>query len=161
LSNELPDVLIREVGGEGRWSQFSVVLENVQEYFGTQPDVPYTISLRHVTSAGRLEAEEHPAWISKGSGNWAFDLQAATNLQYPDKDNRPIAVLLRTGGGLNTGSGSFVYMLLMPGDPGYDLLSDYLAANFHGPAGRLRWVMRSANEFNETWPDSPLWQHWP
>jgi hypothetical protein len=159
--NELPDALIREISGEGRWSQFSVVRENVLEYFGTQPDVPYTITLRHVTATGRLEGEEHPAWIIKGSVNWAFELRAATNLDYPGTDHRPIVILLRTGGGLNTGSGSFLYMLLMPGEPGHDLMSNYLATNFHGPAGQLKWVVRTANEFKAIWADSPLWKHWP
>lgn len=161
LSGKLPEALVSEVGGEGRWSQFSFTLEVVREYFGTDRDVAYEISLRHVTSTGVLQGEEHPAWISKDSGNWAFDLRAATDLQYPHKAHRPVVVLLRTGGGLNTGSGSFLYTLLMPGDPSYDLMSNYLVTNFQGPAGRLRRIILSAGELKKVWPKSSLWQHWP
>ncbi len=159
--SEPPAVLVSEVGGEGRWKQFSATLEVAREYFGTEPDVHYDVCLRHVTPAGVLQGNENPAWISKGSGNWSFELGAAGDLVYPDKATRPIVVFLRIGGGIGTGSGSFLYSLLMPGDPGYDTMSDLLATSFNGPEGRLRRVILSSNELKVAWPASSFWQHWP
>lgn len=149
------DALISEVAGAGRWRQFNATFDIVREFFGTEPEAPYEIRLRHITSTGTLQGEERPAVIYKASRNWAFEINAARDLEYPDKKNRPIVVFLKCK------SGVFLYRLLMPESHDYDLLAEYIAKNFQGPANQLRRILLTAAELKSVWPNSPLWKHWP
>lgn len=155
MSEPSNDVLISEVAGPGRWGQFSVTFDVVRKFFETEPDEPYQIRIRHVTSSGTLQAEERPAVIFKRSKNWAFEIGAASEIGYPGTSKRPIVVFLKTK------SGAFLYRLLMPGDRAYVLITNYLLKNFRGPANRLRRVVLSAAELKSIWRDSPLWKNWP
>jgi hypothetical protein len=152
---ELNDVLISEVGGAGRWGQFSATFDVVRAYFETEPEEPYEIRIRHVASDGSLEAEERPAVIYKESRNWAFEIRAAQDLSYPGKSTRPIVVFLKSSGGV------FFYRLLMPGDSKYKQIAGYLSKMYAGPSNRLRRRILSAAELKSIWPDSPLWKNWP
>ena len=88
------DALISEVGGPGRWSQFSPKFDIAREYFETEPSDPFEIVIRHVTSTGALQGEERPAVIYKESQNWAFEINAARDMAYPGKDTLGLERLL-------------------------------------------------------------------
>jgi hypothetical protein len=155
-SSQGHEALIAQVGGAGRWSQIAFTFDVVRNYFGTAPDRPYAIRLWHVLANGNLQGVETPPCIFKpNSSNWCFELGAATNMAYPGRGTRPIAVFLKKP------NGDFLYRLLMPGDADYDAISKYLQINSNARPGRLQRLILSSDNLKVAWPNSPLWDQWP
>jgi len=148
------EALIAQVGGAGRWSQIAFNFDTVRKYFGTEPEVPYNIRIRHVSATGALQGPETPPCIYKPySRNWCFELGAAGNMAYPGSSMRPIAVFLKLS------DSDFLYRLLMPGDSDYNLVNAYLVAHTKFRPFRLRRLILSAAALKAAWPNSPLWKH--
>lgn len=150
------DVLIAEIPGtrdSARWKQANFDLETFQRYFGASRDSQRRIFLYHVGADGTLpeDPESRPS-VSVPSGNFRFELGAASGLDYPTQ-GRPIAVFVKVA------ARTFRYRLLMPNDPAYLTVQRFLASKapvLPGP-NRIRRVQVTAAELQAAWPDSPLW----
>lgn len=151
----MPEVLIAQLGTPSRWSQFSPHFETVRDYFGAEPDERFDIQMRAVSGMGALQGLEVRTSIPKESKNWSFEIGEAIGLPYPSGPDRPTVVFLRRQ------DGSYLYRLLMPGDQDYQLMSNYVVAQYVGPAHQIPQVLISAQQLQTLWPNSPLWNHWP
>jgi hypothetical protein len=151
----MSQALIAQLGTPSRWSQFSPHFEIVTDYFGAQPDERLDIEMRGVSASGNLQAREHRTSIPKDSSNWSFEIGEAIGLAYPAGGQRPTVVFLRRN------DGSYVYRLLMPGDPDYALIAQHVTAKYIGPAHQIPQVIMTAPDLQVLWPHSPLWNHWP
>lgn len=150
-------VLVTEIPGQPgspRWSQANFRLQDYQEFFGAQVGSQRRIVLYHVgldASVGELESRPN---VDVESGNYRFELGAATHLEYPDylAVGRPIGVFVRLA------DRTFIYSLLMPGEPTYDHVSAILDERSNEREGNMRRARMTAAELLELWPDAPLWR---
>lgn len=115
-------VLIAQIPKGGpRWHQANFHKEDFTDFFGATPaETQKRIRLRSIDRLDQLRDEEptRPA-VARKSRNWSFELSAARGKTYPTGD-RPIGVFLRLR------KRTFVYALLMPGDPHYSETLAYL-----------------------------------
>lgn len=125
-------VLISEVAGAGRWSQFNLKLNWVPAFFGQAAENIDTVQLCSLNGAGQVTYQytQH-AMYKPASSNWAFEIPGAAELAFPGKNNRPILVLSQRP------DGQIPFELVMPGDAPYAAVSAFLAANRQTPASHL------------------------
>ncbi len=103
-------VLIAEIPKSGtRWKQANFDVTTFQQFFGAIPgDNSQRILLRAVNQAGELQEIESRQSVSVQSQNYRFELDAASNIQYPQV-GRPIGVFVKISPRV------FLYILSLPG----------------------------------------------
>ncbi|GJL85772.1 MAG: hypothetical protein DHS20C02_15470 [Micavibrio sp.] len=152
----LPDladqVLIATIPNSGnRWKQANFTRENFENFFGVGLGSHQRVLLYHVSDDGKVGAEESRPVVSVESNNHRLELDAASNLDYPAGDQRPICVFLRVA------TRTFWYRLLMPGDANYELVSGYLGDNYPAAGNKLPRITVEASTLRALWPEFPLW----
>lgn len=153
----MPDqVLIAEIPKAGekkeRWSQGNYTKPIMKEFFEIEPE-PGTSQRKKfgcLSDDGSLHEEIRPFGYRK-SKNYGFELGAAVGIPYPKGNKRPIAVFRKMT------SGRFLYQLLMPSHPSYDLVNGFLQANYKGPKHHRSRVLTTSDVLAPIWPASPLW----
>lgn len=144
-------VLIATIGGGNRWKQANFTRDNFHSFFGANPGTQQRLSLYYRSNDGTLgEIESRPV-VSVKSNNHRLELGAAAGIPYPVTD-RPIGIFLRVA------TRTFHYMLLMPDDIHYQKVKAILNSKYSGPRIQLPRVVLEAKEFENIWPESPLWQ---
>lgn len=142
-------ILIAQVpAAGGRWSQVHFNTDIVRTYFKVSDTKSERVFLNAVEGDGTRGPEEvRPVIFSQANRNHKIEIAAAKGLGYPEI---PPLLIFR-----ERGTRSFDYMLLMPGDPGYESINRLL----HDlPAiGRgFRRSITEASRIAEVWPASPL-----
>lgn len=147
------EILIAEIGAGDRWSQANFDMATIEDFFeiDPQPGLDQEVNFAHVKNDGSLEFERMHPFISVPSQNYRFELGAAAGLPYPTGADRPIGVFWKKG------HDNYWYRLLMPHDPHYKTVAQYLIEKYDGPRRQLRRIITSVDELEEVWPDSPFW----
>lgn len=116
-------VLIAEIGGGPRWKQVNFPIKIFQEFFGAQRgDNSYKVELMNIGKDGALGEVEVRQAVTVKSNNFRFEINCAeTSGKYPEGDNRPIGLFVKLD------SSEFLYHVLMPDDPAYEKIKNYLA----------------------------------
>ena len=117
-------VLISEVAGAGRWSQFNLKLDWVPIMFGGAASAVSQIALCSLDAKGNVTAAYNQnAMYKPNSRNWAFEIPGASDLAFPGKQNRPILVVSQGGGN------QYPFELIMPNDTRYNAVVAFLTAH--------------------------------
>ncbi|MGQ2904691.1 MAG: hypothetical protein ACT6RL_08255 [Neoaquamicrobium sediminum] len=134
-------VLISEVAGAGRWSQFNLKLDWVPIMFGGAASTVSQITLCSLDANGNVtDTYNQNAMYKPNSKNWAFEIPGASDLAFPGKQNRPILVVSQA---INN---HYPFELLMPNDTRYNSVAAFLAANRQTKAHHLaRCIVPRAN----------------
>ncbi len=133
----------------GRWNQAHFNRDVVDQFFRIQAHTAQRVFLRQRHSDGSLGPEEvRPLVLSGTNLNPKIELGAAARLEYP-AGSPPVAVFrelqVRT----------FEYMLLMPGEPGYDQMLAFTQS--HQPLGRgLPRILSDVGQVRHAWPQCPI-----
>lgn len=153
LPIEMP-VLLAEIPGPQRWTQANVDKTTFLGYFDASLDQETNrrnkLNLWPIDAGGvRGNVEVRPP-IVVASRNFRVELGAASGIQYPPGDARPIAVFVKLG------TRNFNYRLLMPGGVGYEAVR----ARLHElvpvvQAARMRRVRISVRQLAELLPNFP------
>jgi hypothetical protein len=146
-------ILLAQVpGAGGRWAQVHFNADVIVGYFRLTDFEIQRVYLTRVLGDGtREEVEVRRCVYSAGSNrNHKIEIGAAKGLAYPDED-RPLLIFrerqLR----------SYDYMLLMPGDEGYDRLID-LSNRLPSPGRGFPRPITDLVTLRAAWPDCPLLQ---
>ena len=144
-------VLIAEIPkGSTRWEQANFSKETFINFFEASETVQRRAYFFHVRADGTLAEQEVRPAVAVQSHNYRFELRAAKGLEYPAV-GRPIGLFVRIA------SRTFLYMLLMPGTPGYPEITQLLDG--HSPSGaNMRRIEFDASTVRAAWPASPVWQ---
>jgi HKD family nuclease len=136
-------VLIAEVPRSGdRWKQANFDQDNYENYFGAKVGTQRRMLFQWVRQDGTLgEVESRPS-VEVISSNWRFELNAASNLDYPES-GRPIAVFLRLA------ERTFLYTLSMPGDELNDSLAVFLNTHWTGTTQKMKRIRFSLDDVRE------------
>lgn len=99
-----------------------------------------------------METESRPS-VSVASHNWRFEISAASGLAYPQGSDRPYVVFDEVS------TRSFIYELIMPGDPGYTDINAFVKAwkNANNKTGIAR-IITDGNTLNASTPSLGLWK---
>lgn len=150
-------ILVVEITKSGsRWSQINFDKKSFTEFFGATPggkSGTYRILLKHTNALGKLmETESRPS-VSVASHNWRFEISAASGLAYPQGSDRPYVVFDEVS------TRSFIYELIMPGDPGYTDINAFVKAwkNANNKTGIAR-IITDGNTLNASTPSLGLWK---
>lgn len=148
----LHDILVAEIPrASNRWNQANFDQNNFENFFGMTIGIPNIIAtLQHVSDDGSLGEIESRPGVSVRSQNYRIELSAAHGLDYP-RTGRPIGIFVRIA------TRTFQYRLLMPDDPHYRTVADFLNANWHGRQDRMKRIVLDSDTLRTAWPDSPLW----
>lgn len=145
-------VLVAEIPKSGdRWKQANFDRENYENFFGAKVGSQRRISLVHVAGDGTLGPHESRPSVEVESQNYRFELAAAGGLEYPASGS-PIGVFVKTD------DGTFMYQLLMPGDPDHATVSGFLDSNWSGNARQKRRVRTSVASLKANWSTAALWR---
>lgn len=150
-------VLVAEVPkGKNRWKQINFDKASFQNYFGATPGGAagtYRILLKSVDSLGMLGATESRPSVSVKSHNWRFEISAASGLLYPSGANRPYVIFTEAS------MKSFLYELIMPGDPRYIEVDAYVNSwkRHNGVVGLAR-IITDVNTIKPVTPSLGLWK---
>ncbi len=145
------EVLIAEIPASGgRWKQANFDRSSYEEFFGAKVGSQRRIVLRSVSQDGVLGVIESRPSVEVASSNYRFELAAAAGIPYPTT-GAPIGVFVRLA------TGQFIYMLLLPGDAGYEHTSAFLTDRWNGPAREKRRVRSTVADLRAAWHDAPLW----
>lgn len=126
------NVLISEVAGRGRWTQFNLKLGWVQPFFGKPAPAMTLVHLCELNNAGIATGTySQPAIYKPNSSNWAFEIPGAHGLKYPGKANRPILIVAQRP------QGPYSFELIMPTDSRYSAVAAFLASNRQTPKNHL------------------------
>ena len=146
--------LIAHVPGAGdRWRQVHFNIEVVRQFFRVRPRSSERVFFRECRPDGTFIERDPPrrCVYSERNRNHKIEVAARPEVQYP-AHGRPIAVFRE----LQTRS--FTYMLLMPGEAGYNAMSELLEN--HENVGRVfrnvRRVFATRTEIRGVWPECPL-----
>lgn len=128
-------VLIAEIPrGGNRWNQANFDIDTFSGFFGAKPGRTQRIMLTHVDTRGLTGPPEVRPSVAVKSHNYRFELEAASDLQYPSR-GRPIAIFVRVA------TRTFRYRLLMPGTGSHRLASEYLKRRCPYEARRVRRLL--------------------
>lgn len=143
-------VLVAEVPRAGsRWHQIHFNLDVVREFFRVRPNSSQRVYLMECYPDGTAsEQEVRPCVYSDANKNAKIEVAARPGESYPDT-GRPIGVFRELQARV------FAYMLLLPGDAGYEQM---LAMLVERPSlGRgVRRVIAHLRDIEGKWPTSPL-----
>lgn len=143
-------VLVGQVPGGGiRWHQGHYNADVVRQFFRAQPDSAERVSMTWVADNGDVGAEEIRKIVySQTNRNMKIEIGARRDEDYPAA-GAPIIVVAELGAKI------FRYMLLMPGENGYDEMSQVLQS--HPSIGRgLRRTIIDYRELKQQWPGCPM-----
>lgn len=125
----------------GKWA--------AKNFFGESPNLVLT----YINDQGQRESKEIRKISSKGSVNFAIDLDASKGM-VPINGLMPIAIFIRTS------PQSFFYHIISANSVHYPIVSDYLNAEVGkvpvGNAKRLKNEM-PVQKLREIWPAAPFW----
>ncbi len=134
----------------GRWHQVHYNREIVKGFFHIKPNSSQRLFLREVKPDGSLGPEEpRPLIYSEYNKNYKVEVAARRGEEYPSSATPPIIVIREVG------LRSFRYMLLMPGDKGYDKMLDFTKRYPSIGKGVPRVLTKMSTLLTE-WPDCPL-----
>lgn len=157
-ADELPaiesgtEILVAELPrASNRWSQANFDQATFFGFFGASRTVQRRAYFFHLRGNGTLGFQEVRPAVAVQSKNYRFELEAASGLAYP-ADGRPIGVFAKVG------ARTFVYMLLMPTQPGHQEMENLLARSARVGGGTLKRIVFLASEVRTAWPLSPLWR---
>ena len=150
LGGESDRVLVAQVPrAGGRWGQVHLNADVVREFFRISDHRTHRVYLTEIGRNGdRGPVEVRPCVFSETNRNLKIEIGAVRGRAYPEVDH-PLLVCLECG--LRT----FYYVLVMPGEVGYDA-TKYLAVN-HPSVGRgVRRAIVNRGELERCWPECPL-----
>lgn len=114
------EILVAEIPrASNRWGQANFDQATFFGFFGASRTVQRRAYFFHLRGDGTLGVQEVRPAVEVQSKNYRFELEAASGLAYP-ADGRPIGVFAKVG------ARTFVYMLLMPTQPGHQELANLL-----------------------------------
>ena len=146
-------VLIAEIPKSGnRWKQANFDKSTFEHYFGATcgENGEYRILLKNVNDDGTMDETEIRPSVSVSSQNYRFELEAASDLEYPDGNERPIAIFAKVS------RRDFIYMLLMPEHPNYDEVMAFIGETA-APSMKMRRLQYIAGEVETRIPSLALW----
>ncbi|MEH7547756.1 phospholipase D family protein [Neobacillus vireti] len=149
-----PEVLVAEIPNNNvRWKQANFNVAVFERFFGgiAGGHVERRILLRHVGNTGLLEELEVRPTVSVKSKNYRIELNAATGLDYPKGDDRPIGIFIKVA------TRSFLYSLVMPGDVIYNEVLDYLNDCEPRAGIRMRRYLTNVEELRANCPSLGFW----
>ena len=149
---EIAAVLLAEIPrAADRWKQANFDLNTFRNFFGADPAISQRIFLWRLRRDGTVDGVEVRPTVSVRSRNYRVELDAASGLDYPTGDDRPIGAFLRVS------VRQFRYILVMPGDPDYATAADLLTSGA-GPRleARMRRHVFDPAEVEARWPLCPL-----
>ena len=141
---------IPKAGGDyGRWNQAHFNKEIMQQFFQAKPNMNQRIFLTGRQADGRWAVERpRPIVYSKANKNLKIELAARKGEKYP-AEGPPIAIFrelqVRT----------FQYVILMPGEPGYDAMLELTETLSSIGKGKRR-VLTDLSRVQQAWPTCPL-----
>lgn len=143
-------LIARVPAAGGRWHQIHYNKEVISDFFKASPASSDRVFLREVQTDGTLGPDEaRPVVYSEGTNrNLKIEVAAKRGEKYP-LSGKPIIVLREVG------LRSFLYVLLMPGDDGYEQM---LRATEELPSiGKgVQRVLATTSQVRSLWPTSPL-----
>lgn len=146
------EILVAEIPrASNRWGQANFDQATFFGFFGASRTVQRRAYFFHLRGDGTLGVQEVRPAVEVQSKNYRFELEAASGLAYP-ADGRPIGVFAKVG------ARTFVYMLLMPTQPGHQELANLLAHSARVGGGTLKRIVFPAAEVRAAWPLAPLWR---
>ena len=133
----------------GRWHQVHFNIAVVNEFFRVQHGTTQRVYQVECRQDGTFADQEvRPCVYSEANKNLKIEIASHHGDPYPD-GGPPIAVYRELQ------ARSFAYMLLMPGDPGYDAMFELTEALPTVGQG-LRRVIMDSDRIRGVWPASPL-----
>jgi len=146
------EILVAEIPrASNRWGQANFDQATFFGFFGASRTVQRRAYFFHLRGDGMLGFQEVRPAVAVQSKNYRFELEAASGLAYP-ANGRPIGVFAKVG------ARTFVYMLLMPTQPGHQELANLLALSAQVDGGTLKRIVFPAAEVRAAWPLAPLWR---
>lgn len=132
-----------------RWQQVHFNVPVIERFFRVRPNTTQRVYLVECRPDGTFADEEvRPCVYSDTNRNLKIEIASHHGEPYPDA-GPPIAVYRELH------ARSFAYMLLMPGDPGYDAMFDLTKTSVSvGPGARR--VITDRDHVRRAWPTSPL-----
>lgn len=132
-----------------RWHQVHFNVPVIDRFFRVRPNTTQRVHLMECTQDGTLREEGwRPCVYSDANKNLKIEIASHHGEPYPDS-GPPIAVYRELH------ARSFAYMLLMPGDPGYDAMFELTETGTTvGPGARR--VITDRDDILNAWPTSPL-----
>ena len=132
-----------------RWHQVHFNVPVIDQFFRVRPNTAQRVYLREYKQDGTLGHEGwHRCVYSDANKNLKIEIASHQGEAYPDA-GPPIAVYRELH------ARSFAYMLLMPGDPGYDAMFELTETGTTvGPGARR--VITDRDDIRNAWPTSPL-----
>ena len=146
-------VLIAEIPKSGnRWKQANFDKSTFEHYFGATcgENGEYRILLKNVNDDGTMDETEIRPSVSVSSQNYRFELEAASDLEYPDGNERPIAIFAKVS------RRDFIYMLLMPEHPRYGEVMAFIGETA-APSMKMRRLQYIAGDVETRIPSLALW----
>lgn len=145
-------ILIRKVPkAGGRTSQVHFTRDIVEDYFGFTVGESRQLRFRQFRSDHLEQIENRPLVYSDVNKNPKIELRGARILSssYPESGSRPLLVFEKVEKNL------FHYMLLLPGDDGFQELTSHLdQVPRHGRA--LKYEITSKSDLYSIWPEYPM-----
>lgn len=133
----------------GRWSQAHFNAAVIDKFFRITDREKQRVFLTQVDqSCQRSEEEVRKVIYSTSNKNYKIELRAAKHLEYPE-ESAPVVVMRERQ------VRAFDYMLLMPGDPGYDKMLDLTTTLPKVGKGHPRIITDRAT-VAASWPNCPL-----
>lgn len=132
-----------------RWHQVHFNVPVIDQFFRVRPNTTQRVYLMECKQDGTLANEEvRPCVYSDANKNLKIEIASHHGEAYPDA-GPPIAVYRELH------ARSFAYMLLMPGDPGYDAMFELTETGTRIGPGAPR-VITDRDDIRNAWPTSPL-----
>ena len=132
-----------------RWRQIHFNRKVIEVFFRVQPGTAQRVFLVECRHDGTFaEREVRPCVYSKANKNPKIEIASHSRESYPDA-GPPIAVYRELQ------VRSFAYMLLMPGDPGYNEMFA-LTENLPTVGRGVRRVITNTSDIRRVWGKSPL-----
>lgn len=132
-----------------RWQQVHFNVPVIERFFRVRPNTTQRVYLVECRPDGTFADEEvRPCVYSDTNKNLKIEIASHHGEPYPDA-GPPIAVYRELH------ARSFAYMLLMPGDPGYDAMFDLTKTGVSVGPGTRR-VITDRDHVRRAWPTSPL-----
>lgn len=146
-------ILVAQIPKAGnRWAQVHFNAEVIGTFFSlrrAESERVYLTQLHGDGSRGPIEVR--PCIFSTRNKNYKIEIGGAKKLQYPSNNHRPLVAFyerqLRT----------YDYLLLMPGDDGYDHLLE-LSNTLPSPGRGLPRPVTDVATLSRAWPGCPLLQ---
>lgn len=144
-------ILVAEIPQSGnRWKQANFDLHTFQTFFQVRAGAHERVVFYQVDASGLVHSPESRVSVAVRSQNYRFELEAAAGLNYPTT-GRPIGVFRRIA------TRTFYYTLLMPTQPGHNLLSGLLTARAQvANANRMKRIIVTSVDLAAAWPQCPV-----